>query len=86
VPLDVFRLLLEQFECIVTVEEHAKAGGFGESFLSYLASTGNPKRVATLGTRDEFMPMVGSQEFARRLFGIDSASIARAARALLANN
>jgi transketolase len=85
-PLEVFRLLLEQFECIVTVEEHAKAGGFGESFLSYLASSEHQKRVVTLGTSDEFMPMVGSQEFARRHFDIDSASIVRAARALLANN
>jgi transketolase len=85
-PLDVFRILLEQFECIVTVEEHAKAGGFGESFLSYLASSGHQKRVVTLGTGDEFMPMVGSQEFARRHFDIDSASIVRAALALLANN
>jgi transketolase C-terminal domain/subunit len=80
----VFSGVLDQFECIVTVEEHAKAGGFGESFLSYLASTGHQKRVATLGTSDEFMPMVGSQAFARKHFGIDSASIVRAAQALLA--
>jgi transketolase len=82
-PTALFDGLLSRFECFVTVEEHARIGGFGESLLSHLALQGLQKRVICLGTGDLFMPMVGSQAFARSFFRIDAASIASAAQALL---
>jgi transketolase len=82
-PTRLFDSLLARFECFVTVEEHARIGGFGESFLSHLALKGLQKRVACLGTSDSFMPFVGSQAFARLHFGIDAASIVASAKALL---
>lgn len=71
--------LLNRFDALVTVEEHSKIGGFGESILSLIARRGLQKRVEVLGTSDQFMPVVGSQEYARQYFEIDADSIVRAA-------
>jgi transketolase len=84
-PTVLFDSLLSRFECFVTVEEHARIGGFGESFLSHLALKSLQKRVICLGTGDSFMPIVGSQAFARSHFGIDAASIAASVQALVQN-
>lgn len=71
--------LLNRFDALVTVEEHSKVGGFGESVLCLIAQSGLQKRVEVLGTSDQFMPVVGSQEYARQYFEIDADSIVRAA-------
>ena len=84
-PTILFDSLLSRFECFVTVEEHARIGGFGESFLSHLALKTLQNRVICLGTSDSFMPIVGSQAFARSHFGIDAASIVASAQALVQN-
>jgi transketolase len=84
-PTALFDDLLSRFECFVTVEEHARIGGFGESFLCNLARQGLQKRVICLGTGDSFMPVVGTQVFARSYFGIDAASIVVSAQALVQN-
>jgi transketolase len=84
-PTALFDSLLSRFDCFVTVEEHARIGGFGESFLSHLALKSLQKRVICLGTSDSFMPIVGSQAFARSYFGIEAASIVASAQALVQN-
>ena len=84
-PMALFDGLLSRFEWFVTVEEHARIGGFGESFLCHIARQGLQKRVICLGTSDSFMPVVGSQAFARSRFGIDAASIVASAQALVRN-
>lgn len=71
--------LLNRFDALVTVEEHSKVGGFGESVLNLIARNGLQKRVEVLGASDQFMPVVGSQEYARQYFEIDAGSIVRAA-------
>ena len=82
-PVTLFENLASRFECFVTVEEHARLGGFGESFLSNLASKKLQRRVICLGTDDAFMPFIGSQAFARAYFGIDAASIVKASQSVL---
>lgn len=82
-PSLLFDNLLNRFDRFVTVEEHARIGGFGEAFLSYLAMRGMNKKVICLGTGDRFMAVVGSQSYARSHFGIDSDSIVQAASTLL---
>ena len=82
-PTQLFANLLSRFDGFVTVEEHARIGGFGEAFLSHLAMIGLQRRVICLGTEDSFMPMVGSQAFARSHFRIDAAAIVEAARSLV---
>jgi transketolase len=80
IPFEIFEDVTSRFRSIVTVEEHARIGGFGESMLSYIASRGLLKRIQVLGTGDQFLPTVGSQSYARRYFGIDAAGVAEAAR------
>jgi transketolase len=84
-PVVLFESLLERFDYFVTVEEHARIGGFGEAFLCYLAGKGLKRRVVCLGASDSFMPVVGSQAFARSHFGIDAASIVALSQALVRN-
>jgi transketolase len=81
-PDALFERLLKRFDYFLTVEEHARIGGFGEAFLSFAATRGAGKKIATLGTTDTFMPVVGSQSFARQYFGIDSQAIVGAAKSL----
>lgn len=71
--------LLNRFDAFVTVEEHSKVGGFGESVLSLIARSGLKKRIEVLGTSDQFMPVVGSQDYARQYFQLDAESIVSAA-------
>ncbi len=82
-PTLLFEILLKRFDGFVTVEEHARIGGFGESFLSHLAMSGQQKRVVCLGTGDSFIPVVGTQAFARSYFQIDAAAIVQVARSLV---
>lgn len=82
-PTEMFNDLLSRFDFFVVVEEHARTAGFGEAFLSHLARTGKVKKVVALGASDTFMPIVGSQKYARQHFQIDAPAIAQAARSLL---
>jgi transketolase len=81
-PLDTDLLdkICAKFKTIVTVEEHAKVGGFGESVASLLAQKGLRNRIIVMGARDEFMHVVGSQEYAREVYEIDAASIVKTVR------
>jgi 1-deoxy-D-xylulose-5-phosphate synthase len=67
---------------VVTVEDHALAGGFGSAVLELIAERAPETRVARLGLPDRFVDHadVGAQW---RDAGIDAASIERAACALL---
>jgi len=82
-PLNTFEKVSSRFSAILTVEEHSRIGGFGESFVAFLGSHGLQRRVETLGTDDRFMPIIGSQDFARSYFGINADHIAEAARRVL---
>lgn len=84
-PLDTALIgkLAAKFKTIVTVEEHSKIGGFGESVASLLAQSGLRNHIVCLGTRDEFMHVVGSQEYARTVYEIDAPSIVKAVRQAL---
>lgn len=80
-PLDTTFLsrAVHQFEVLATVEEHSIVGGFGSSVSDWLTAYGarNP-RLLVFGIRDEFMHEAGDQDHARKLFGIDATSIAKA--------
>lgn len=81
-PLDTGLIdkLAVKFKTLVTVEEHSKIGGFGESVASLMAQKGLRNQIICLGTRDEFMHVVGSQEYARTVYEIDAPSIVKAVR------
>jgi transketolase len=83
VPVNTFEKVSSRFRAILTVEEHSRIGGLGESFVAFLGSHGLQRHVDVLGTDDKFMPTIGSQDFARGYFGIDAIHIAEAAKRML---
>ncbi len=87
-PLDTDRLreAFARYPLVGVVEEHGKIGGLGGSIAEWLA-LGDEKRARMLhfGTEDAFMHEVGSQEYARRRFGLTAENIAEKVSARLAN-
>jgi 1-deoxy-D-xylulose-5-phosphate synthase len=75
---DLLRQLLLRIPNLITVEDHAVAGGFGSAVLEFLADEGlNDIRVKRLGVPDRFIPH-GTQDELRKLCGFDKDAIAQA--------
>ena len=77
-PMDE-KLLLEQagkVRLVVTVEENAVAGGFGEGVLRFLTENGVEADVLTLGVPDRF---IGHGTVSQQMIecGLDSFGVAR---------
>jgi 1-deoxy-D-xylulose-5-phosphate synthase len=76
---DLLRDILRQVPNLITVEDHAIAGGFGSAILEFLAEEGLAGvRVRRLGVPDRFIPH-GTQDELRKMCGFDSESITQAA-------
>jgi transketolase len=78
-PLDGARLaeVFRSARLVGVVEEHGLAGGLGGAIAEWRASQdGNMARMLAFGTSDEFMYEVGTQEYARRKFGLTADNIA----------
>jgi transketolase len=80
-PLDTRLLhqLCESCDLLATLEEHSAIGGLGSAVAEWMADTRleKPPRLVRCGTPDEFLHQAGEQEFARHLFGLDAAAIAK---------
>lgn len=84
-PIDregIVRLGAEN-EYVVTVEEHNILGGLGGAVAEILAEAGAGARLVRLGLRDEFTQEVGSAEYLREYYGLDSRGIVRRIEELL---
>jgi 1-deoxy-D-xylulose-5-phosphate synthase len=66
---------------LLTVEENALAGGFGQAVAAALARAGSVVPLACLGVEDRFVPH-GTPEELRRELGLDGPGIAAAAARL----
>jgi transketolase len=78
-PLDTDRLteVFARYPLVAVVEEHGRIGGLGGSIAEWLAlGDGKHARMLHFGTDDAFMHEVGSQEYARRKFGLTAENIA----------
>jgi 1-deoxy-D-xylulose-5-phosphate synthase len=84
-PLDLPAIaeLASRCGALVTVEEHALAGGFGSAVLEALAGQGVQVPTRLLAVPDELVEH-GDPAAQLARFGLDAAGIAAAARALLA--
>jgi 1-deoxy-D-xylulose-5-phosphate synthase len=84
-PLDLPAIAELASRCgtLVTVEEHALAGGFGSAVLEALAGQGIQVPTRLLAVPDELVEH-GDPAAQLARFGLDAAGIAAAARALLA--
>lgn len=63
--------IFTRYPLIVTLEEHSLLGGFGASIAEWKADhfeLGSP--LLRFGTKDEFMHVTGSQNYARGYFGL----------------
>lgn len=86
-PLDRAALVAAARETggIVTVEEHTLDGGLGGAVAEALLDAGvPPRRFARVGLRSGFSSVVGSQDYLRTYYEIDTDAIVRTASALLA--
>jgi transketolase len=85
-PLDTDRLkeVFARYPLVAVVEEHGRLGGLGGTIAEWLASQDDPRgRMLSFGTDDIFMHEVGSQEYARRKFGLTAENIAEKVSARL---
>lgn len=67
---------LEEFERVLTVEEHRLAGGFGSFVLEYLEKQRISISVRRVGLNSEVDFPIGSQSFLKGQFGLDGEGIA----------
>jgi len=74
-PMDLSGLELENYEYVVSVEEHSLAGGFNTAIFEYLRGKGQTKKILGIGLADELRHDSGSAEHLRSLAGIDSIGI-----------
>jgi transketolase len=65
-----------RFRLLATVEEHGRAGGFGSAVAEWCVAQGRQVPLASFGTDDAFMHEVGTQEYARRKYGLTADNIA----------
>ncbi|HZA54436.1 MAG TPA: transketolase C-terminal domain-containing protein, partial [Candidatus Udaeobacter sp.] len=80
-PLDkkLLREILIRVPNVITVEDHATAGGFGSAILEFLAEEGvSGGQIRRLGVPDRFIPH-GTQDQLRKLCGFDREAITQAA-------
>jgi 1-deoxy-D-xylulose-5-phosphate synthase len=76
---DLLREVLARVPNLITIEDHAIAGGFGSAVLEFLAEEGlNGISVRRLGVPDRFIPH-GTQDELRKLCGFDQEAITQAA-------
>ena len=76
-PLDDTYLaqLRKRFRLVVTVEEHSRIGGLGSAIAEWYAAKGESVPLIGFATEDTFMHEVGSQEYARRKFGLTASNM-----------
>ena len=65
-----------QFKMLVTIEEHGKIGGLGGAVSEWKSNNSISIIHKIIGTPDEFMHEVGSQEYAREKYGLVANNIA----------
>ena len=87
-PLDVASIInaYKSTDAIVTLEEHTLNGGLGSAVAEIIADYGlAPKKFLRIGLNDEFSSIVGSQQYLRECYKMDSISIKNRILKLLKN-
>jgi transketolase len=76
-PLDTARLaeIFGKHSLVAVVEEHGAIGGLGGAIAEWRATQDRAARMLSFGTADEFMHEIGTQEYARRRFGLTADNI-----------
>lgn len=77
-PIDEETIIdsLNQYDLIVTVEEHNIVGGFGSAISEVLAEFPIPRAsLLRIGINDKYSSIVGSQKYLRDVYGMSSRKI-----------
>ena len=74
-PEQAIEALCDSYEKIYVIEEHSLIGGFGSSLVNFVNRKNLTTKIYCHGTSDNFLSTIGSQEFARKVYQIDSKSI-----------
>lgn len=73
---DTIEKVSQEFDLVVSVEEHNVVGGFGSAIAEVMAEMKNKKaRLLRIGLNDEYSIRVGNQKYLRQQYGMDSNSI-----------
>lgn len=74
---DVIRECAEEYDLIVTCEEHNIVGGFGSAVAEVMAEMRNKKAyLLRVGLNDMYAVHVGNQKYLREQYGMSAAKIA----------
>jgi transketolase len=71
-PLDIGRLeeIFASYSLIATTEEHSGIGGLAGAVAEWYALNGKHRTILSFSVADEFMHETGTQDYARRRFGL----------------
>lgn len=72
---DVIKKCAEQYDYIVTVEEHNIVGGFGSAVAEVMAESAFKAKLIRLGINDCYCTKVGDQNYLREQYGISAEKI-----------
>ena len=78
-PIDSETILkcANDFDMIVTIEEHNFSGGFGSAVAEVLAEKPSHAKLLRIGLHDTYCAIVGNQKYLRGQFGLDADGIAK---------
>ena len=87
-PFDdvAIRELAANTRIIVTVEEHSIIGGLGSAVAEVMAEHVCRARLIRIGLEDIYSSVVGSQDYLRSVYGMDSAAITKRVASALQND
>ncbi len=72
---DVIKKCTDNYDIIVTCEEHNVIGGFGSAVAEVLAECPHKAKLIKIGLNDCYSTKVGSQKFLRSQYGISAKDI-----------
>jgi transketolase len=77
-PLDenYLKVAANQFKLVMTIEEHGLIGGLAGAVAEWWIKQPRKAQLLNVGTPDEFMHEIGSQEYARDKYGLVAEKIA----------
>lgn len=80
--VDAIVEMAARYRVVITCEEHSVVGGLGGAVAEVLMEAGVRTTFRRFGLRSEFPAGVGSQEYLRKVNGVDSAALVELVRIL----